>query len=268
MLWLALAFLALAVLVLLNVLVVRRRSKRTCRHCRNPVSGRAEFCVYCGTSIPLVPGWVEWASASVFSLAAAVILLVSLWPSPPRPQGAWAITDPCGDVSSDFIDIAGGTVKLDSENLTVVMQLARIPRQLLFDNEAIPDGGREYAWSLYVDLDGNSQTGCASMNGGVGTILGCEYLIECSNWKAPQGEHYGRLVDETQEDLWYCDESGSWHYLRVASAEVNYDAGTLTMMVPQSALDPISGASRFYFQTYYFNGPTNESDVTDAFGIG
>jgi len=167
-------------------------------------------------------------------------------------NGDLVINDSIGDVAYDFIDIKQGIISVNDINLTVRIQLVNIPHQLLFDKTNVTDWYEEYEWALYIDIDGNTSTGCPY------TTVGTEYAISCRHFKSPDSiPHYDSLINGTQRNVWVYNSSGEyWHTdygIYEVYANVDYDTNTLTM-VGTPFNSTILNTSKFYIVTCYNSG--------------
>ena len=166
-------------------------------------------------------------------------------------KGSLVINDSIGDVAYDFIDIKQGIVSVNDTNLIAKIQLENIPKQLLFDKTNVTDNYFEYEWSLYIDIDNNTFTGCPF------NVIGTEYAVSCMHFKFPGSiPHYDSLVNETQHNVWVyntTDKIWEYGYNYEVYAYVDYDTNTLTM-VATPFNSTILNTSKFYIVTGYNSG--------------
>ena len=133
------------------------------------------------------------------------------------------ISDSKGDVAFDFVDIVSVEVTLEGEEVIAHIELADLPERLTF-NKA-PENRGEYSWSVYIDIDGNPNTGSIYPE-----FFGADYYLGVSHFVPPYAKvEVDTLLGGCSARIYRATEEGFSLEHFTASAEVDYVTNTLTV---------------------------------------
>jgi hypothetical protein len=160
-------------------------------------------------------------------------------------QPGQAATDPLGDTSLTHIDVTSFDSQLFGERLQATFHLADVPDQLMFNRVGVPEGAREYAWEVYVDVDDDLETGSDVS----ASEKGAEYSLSAMHFVSEPDMPEARAIEQgVQVNTWeYVPERRSWRVLGSAVIVVNDTANTLIL---RGDIPEIHTDSRLIYQTY------------------
>jgi hypothetical protein len=160
------------------------------------------------------------------------------------------ILDQSQNLDFGFIDIVSLKVTAEGEEVTAQIELAELPETLVFNQT--PEERLEYEWVIYFDSDGNPGTGI-----GVSEDVGADYALGISHWSS------GEVIEDSimnvcRVDYWVSN-GNSMKSQSGATAEVNYETNTLTLMgtIPGFNID-----SHWFAMTHYRDAASGRS-MTD-----
>jgi hypothetical protein len=155
-----------------------------------------------------------------------------------------------------FVDIISVKVTAEGEEVTAQIELAELPETLMF-NQA-PEGRLEYEWVIYFDTDGNPETGTA-----VAEEVGADYALGISHWSSGEAIE-DSILNVCRIDYWV-SEGGSMKSQSGATAEVNYETNTLTLM---GTIPGFNTDSHWFAVARYRDAASERSFIDQAPDIG
>ncbi|MBC7250130.1 MAG: FecR domain-containing protein [Anaerolineae bacterium] len=198
-------------------------------------------------------------------------------PTPTRTQTyinlGQTITDSAFDVSEGYVDVVAFSSTRDGETLQVTFTLRDLPPELTFNRPGVPEGYAEYEWEVYVDVDGNPQTGYK----GAEYSLGIKHFafftdspetryLDCGRFPtSEEGPEQGPPPPPSpplpyfeecpvQANVWTLDPDGSGKGFQQAEV-VRMDPEANTIIL-EGIIPGLSEKSRLSFRTWdYFAGP-------------
>jgi len=159
------------------------------------------------------------------------------------------VGDPVSDVSTAVVDVTRVETHIFGVNLNVIFHLRDIPSELDFNKPGVPSGSIEYAWSVRIDVDNNSQTGDDD---------GCDYVCMVSHvkhsWDVPVTAPIEEVVEGRILFYEYGNLVNSWNTI-VAANDISE---TLAF---NANIPGISSSSRFSFSAQAYNVDTGRPEV-------
>lgn len=216
--------------------------------------GQIDWSVRVGDQVEVYAEWID----EILWLKQPYHYLKKIGYAPPSEfEVLVEIKDPVGDVSVDFIDIIAGRIGVTKDKTHVIASivLRNIPAQLYFNKPDTPAKTLEYEWSLYIDVDGNPQTGDHD---------GMDLGIGLMHFKLKETPYYASLIEGTQHNTWIFDStSGTWDYGEKITVTADFNSNTLTMSARLSQI--ISSTSNFVFVAGYYHDAEYEIDHASSF---
>ena len=159
------------------------------------------------------------------------------------------VTDDVSNALPAHVDITEVSTTLAGETLTAVFHLRDVPATLTFDRTGVEENDLEYRWEVWIDVDGNRETGPG----------GFDYSLSAS--------HFARLSDsgsnsvasmtafgKVQTNVWKLAQMSA-AVIADASLEVSTQEKTLTL---SGEIPGITVESRLAFQTYDYLGGSDD----------
>ncbi len=158
-----------------------------------------------------------------------------------------ATYDPPGDVSAAYIDVTSLTSSLDGEKLEATLYILDIPETLTFNRVGMQEGEVEYAWSVYIDVDNNPQTGDDHyLNRGAEYELWAHDMVPHSNTPSVLPFPYGLAVWVSK----YNPQKGVWQLETDGEILDDHQANTIRLW---GVIPGININSKLMFETYDAN---------------
>ena len=166
----------------------------------------------------------------------------------PNPCDSSAAVAPGRTVTNDVsnalpahIDITEVSTTLAGETLTAVFHLRDVPETLTFDRTGVEDNDLEYRWEVWIDVDGNRETGS----------YGFDYSLSASHFVLSPESGRNTVASMTafgkvQTNVWKLSPMSA-AVISDASLEVSVQENTLTL---SGEIPGITADSRLAFQTY------------------
>lgn len=151
--------------------------------------------------------------------------------SAPASAANSSCVDPAGDASLAYVDLRGATITIRGETMTAVLQLAGLPATLAYNKPGVEESSREYMWEVEIFLDG-AQTDAA------GNKLKSDYTIAAAKWRGGGAYAEEPLEQFVQVDRWKRTAEGDNKWDSLATLQVDYDVGTLTLSAEIPGLTP------------------------------
>ncbi len=182
----------------------------------------------------------------VVSILAGVFFLfqVELKAETPGQQ----ILDPTDDVILPYINVTQLNSSIDGELLTVIFYLVDLPEELFFYRIGVPQSALEYAWSVYIDVDNDQQTG-----NNLDIFEGIDYTLSVMHFVGTDNADSNlekNLQMELQCNIYKERDEGGFTWLEQASLTVNTDDNTLEL---SGIIPGITSNSNIYFETFDYN---------------
>lgn len=163
-----------------------------------------------------------------------------------------SIEDSEGDVPFTFIDMLRVRVEAVGEEVLAEIKLKDLPGQLTF--RAAPTVA-EYAWLIFVDVDGDPNTGCRNCS-----TRGADYCLAIIHWAYPSDQILtGALLDNAQVAVWKQDPDGGWMEPAGASATADEVTDLLTI---RGRIPGIGPSTSWCAESGYFD-PESRRTITD-----
>ena len=166
----------------------------------------------------------------------------------PNPCDSSAAVAPGRTVTNDVsnalpahIDITEVSTTLAGETLTAVFHLRDVPATLTFDRTGVEENDLEYRWEVWIDVDGNRETG----PGGFDYSLSTSHFVlspESGRNTVASMTAFGKV----QTNVWKLAQMSA-AMISDASLEVSVQENTLTL---SGEIPGITADSRLAFQTY------------------
>ena len=107
------------------------------------------------------------------------------------------VTDDVSDPLAAHVDITKVSTTLADETLTAVFHLRDVPETLTFDRTGVEDNDLEYRWEVWIDVDGNRETGPG----------GFDYTLSASHFVLPSDSGRNTVASMTafgkvQTNVW------------------------------------------------------------------
>lgn len=207
------------------------------------------------TYLPVVANALLPATTATVSATATAIVVVTptvtpsltVTPQPGECSPGRPILDPLGDVSLAHVDVTILESTLTEDHLSAVLTLQDLPASLTFNRVGVPANALEYAWSIFIDVDNNPNTGYPYSD-----RRGTEYQLAAMHFVYPDDVGSSEILsipDGVQVNTWEYTGS-SWRYLESASLQVNAASETLSLT---GRIPGIAPYSRLVFETYDYN---------------
>jgi len=103
-------------------------------------------------------------------------------------------SDPLDENLPAVIDVVNFSYHIEGEEIVAEMFLRDLPETMVFNQNQVPKGENnlEYKWGLYIDIDGNKDTGAPRSCSYLDTAIGTEYEMDAA--------YYAQRDEETVED--------------------------------------------------------------------
>ena len=144
------------------------------------------------------------------------------------------------------------------------IEVVDLPETLMFDQEHVNDGGAEYDWSIYIDVDNDITTGIP-----FGLTEGMDVSISVSKWKFPGAEpHEETILDGCQENTWILDSTGGRYGHSISLADITANTIRLSCSKSWEEMSDVDVSDRTLICAYYYSkdeGPCR--DNATGYGI-
>ena len=159
------------------------------------------------------------------------------------------VTDGVSDPLAAHVDITKVSTTLADETLTAVFHLRDVPETLTFDRTGVEDNDLEYRREVWIDVDGNRETGPG----------GFDYTLSASHFVLPSDSGRNTVASMTafgkvQTNVWKRSQMSA-AAIADASLEVSTQEKTITLF---GEIPGITAESRLAFQTYDYLGGSDE----------
>ena len=159
------------------------------------------------------------------------------------------VTDGVSDPLPAHVDITEVSTTLAGETLTAVFHLRDVPATLTFDRTGVEENDLEYRWEVWIDVDGNRETGPG----------GFDYTLSASHFVLPSDSGRNTVASMTafgkvQTNVWKRSQMSA-AAIADASLEVSTQEKTITL---SGEIPGITAESRLAFQTYDYFGGSDE----------
>ena len=159
------------------------------------------------------------------------------------------VTDDVSDPLAAHVDITKVSTTLADETLTAVFHLRDVPETLTFDRTGVEDNDLEYRWEVWIDVDGNRETGPG----------GFDYTLSASHFVLPSDSGRNTVASMTafgkvQTNVW-AQAQMSAAVIAEASLEVSTQEKTITL---SGEIPGITAESRLAFQTHDHLGGSDD----------
>ena len=159
------------------------------------------------------------------------------------------VTDDVSDPLAAHVDITKVSTTLADETLTAVFHLRDVPETLTFDRTGVEDNDLEYRWEVWIDVDGNRETGPG----------GFDYTLSASHFVLPSDSGRNTVASMTafgkvQTNVWKRSQMSA-AAIADASLEVSTQEKTITL---SGEIPGITAESRLAFQTYDYLGGSDD----------
>lgn len=99
-------------------------------------------------------------------------------------------SDGFNDADTAFVDFGRLTVDFKDDTIVVKMELATIPSEITFNNDALAINALNFFWEVAFDVDQSGARDAGDLS----------FII--SKFKFEQGEVNGNILDKTQKNIW------------------------------------------------------------------
>ena len=187
--------------------------------------------------------------SSKLLIVGLALLTAACAPNPCHSSAAVApgrtVTDDVSDPLAAHVDITKVSTTLVDETLTAVFHLRDVPETLTFDRTGVEDNDLEYRWEVWIDVDGNRETGPG----------GFDYTLSASHFVLPSDSGRNTVASMTafgkvQTNVWKRSQMSA-AAIADASLEVSTQEKTITL---SGEIPGITAESRLAFQTYDYLG--------------
>ena len=143
--------------------------------------------------------------SSKLLIVGLALLTAACAPNPCDSSAAVApgrtVTDGVSNALPAHVDITEVRTTLAGETLTAVFHLRDVPATLTFDRTGVEENDLEYRWEVWIDVDGNRETG----PGGFDYSLSASHFARLSD----SGKQFGCIYDGLRQGANQCLETGS-----------------------------------------------------------
>jgi hypothetical protein len=142
-----------------------------------------------------------------------------------QAYAASEITDPQNDIQAAHVDVVSFSYEIEGETLRAIIHLRDVPPELSFNRAGVPANRAEYQWSVYIDVDGDQQTGEQAI------AIGADYSISILYFMhEDSSELVAPIQDLVQVNVWEFDPTtDGWNVIALATIEVDPEADTITL---------------------------------------
>ncbi len=159
-------------------------------------------------------------------------------------------SDDFNDADTTFVDFGRLTVDFKDDTIVVKMELATIPSEITFNNDALAINALNFFWEVAFDIDQSGARDAGDLS----------FII--SKFKFEQGEVNGTILDNSQKNIWEQVDNNSRKAISNLT-DVTIAMNLVTLKVPitiDEKLRSIECDTKVYFFSGYFTGTKSYSD--------